>query len=600
MANPIAGFPDATNTGVPEGTNLEPYTGPMTITQAGTVIEGKTISGEIVVTAPDVVIKNCVIQYHSSWGVNAEHADNITVQNCRIVGPGTSGDSNAGILGSGNFIGNDISASENGIVLTNGGSTVKGNYIHDLQDGGSGPHYDGISVQGGQDGVLIQDNTVVGRDTSDVFIKDDFGPINDITVDHNLLIGSPGYNVYVDGRGDGGPITNVSITDNYVQEGFYGTYAVQQASPTISGNIEFAKGEVPPGETTADPAPSEPTPSDPAPAPSEPTDPAPTQSGAVIDGTAGNDTLVGTAADNVIDGEGGKDTMTGGAGDDVFVFDSLSDMGSGGRSDVITDFQQGSDKIDLSSIDANGSAAGDASFHFQAEEDASFDREPGALAYHFVDRSGTDRDMTVIQGDTDGDGVHDFEINLKGLVQLKADDFAQSSSAGESDTGSQPAPTTEAGTEPAPTPSVGVIDGTDGNDTLVGTAADNVINGEGGKDLLTGQAGDDVFVFDSVSDMGSGWRSDVITDFRQGSDKIDLSSIDANGSAAGDAAFHFQAQEDASFDRAPGALAYHFVDRAGTDDDMTVIQGDINGDGVHNFEINLHGLVQLHADDFTL
>lgn len=263
MPNPVAGFPDATNTGVSDGTKLTPYDGPMTITTPGTVIEGKEINGPIVVAAEDVVIKDCSIRFNSFWGIDAENAKNITVQNCDIVGPGTSGDSNSGILGSGTFTGNNISGVENGITLTDGSSTVRGNFIHDLADGGNDPHYDGISVQGRQDGVLIENNTIAGRDTSDVFIKNDFGAINDVTVHHNLLIGEPGYNVYVDGRADGGAITGVSITDNYVQEGFYGTYSVDEASPKISGNVEFAKGEAPSGPTASSPAP-ETTPDAPA------------------------------------------------------------------------------------------------------------------------------------------------------------------------------------------------------------------------------------------------------------------------------------------------------------------------------------------------
>ena len=87
---------------------------------------------------------------------------------------------------------------------------------------------------------------------------------------------------------------------------------------------------------------------------------------------------------------------------------------------------------------------------------------------------------------------------------------------------------------------------------------------------------------------------DVISDFQHGVDKIDLSAIDANGSAQGDAAFHFQAQENALFDKKAGALAWHY------EDDHTVIQADLNGDGVHDFEIQLQGHVQLGAGDFLL
>ena len=239
------GFPDASTTGVPAGTSLTTYTGPMTISKAGTVIENQIINGSLRITAADVVIKNCVIKYNGTWGIDAEGAKNITVQNCDITGAGTSGISNAAILGSGNFIGNDISKSENGIVLQNGASTVKGNYVHDLQAAGSDPHYDGISVQGGQNGVLIEGNTIVGRDTSDVFIKNDFGPIANVKVTGNLLLGDSGYPVYVDGRASGGAITGVSITDNHVEIGGYGYYSVENAAPTISGNVEYPRGGAP-------------------------------------------------------------------------------------------------------------------------------------------------------------------------------------------------------------------------------------------------------------------------------------------------------------------------------------------------------------------
>ena len=128
----LFGMPDATTTGVPAGTTLTAYTGPMTITTPGTVIEGKIINGTLRVTAADVTIKNCVVQNYGWWGIDAEGAANITVQNCDFTAS-SSMDTNAAILGSGTFIGNDISNSENGIVLTGGASVVRDNYIHDLR-----------------------------------------------------------------------------------------------------------------------------------------------------------------------------------------------------------------------------------------------------------------------------------------------------------------------------------------------------------------------------------------------------------------------------------------------------------------------------------
>ena len=130
-------------------------------------------------------------------------------------------------------------------MLQGGASTVKGNYIHDLQDGAGDPHYDGIAVQGNQNGVLIEGNTVIARDTSAVFIKNDFGPISNVTVNHNYLAGDPVFNIYVDGRANGGPITGVTITNNYLEKGYYGYYSIDKSSPVISGNIEGVAGPVP-------------------------------------------------------------------------------------------------------------------------------------------------------------------------------------------------------------------------------------------------------------------------------------------------------------------------------------------------------------------
>ena len=250
-----AGFPNADTAGVPAGATLTPYTGPMTISGAGVVIEGKIITGQLRVTGRDFVLKNSRLTFSGQWGVDAEGAANPTIEHCDLIGPGNSGNSNSAILGSGKFLANDISQCENGITLTGGASTVKGNYIHDLNEAGGDPHFDGISVQGGQDGVLIEDNTIIAKDTSCVFIKNDFGPIKNVVVNRNYMAGNVGYNVYVDGRASGGPITNVSITNNKLEKGFYGYYSVDNSSPTISGNEERPKGYAWPTDPEPEPEP---------------------------------------------------------------------------------------------------------------------------------------------------------------------------------------------------------------------------------------------------------------------------------------------------------------------------------------------------------
>ncbi|MEO0408262.1 MAG: M10 family metallopeptidase C-terminal domain-containing protein, partial [Cyanobacteria bacterium P01_A01_bin.135] len=65
-------------------------------------------------------------------------------------------------------------------------------------------------------------------------------------------------------------------------------------------------------------------------------------------GTDGDDMLVGSSAADVLNGMGGDDMYTGGAGADSFVFSIAQGV------DTITDFEVGSDRIELSGLTAEG------------------------------------------------------------------------------------------------------------------------------------------------------------------------------------------------------------------------------------------------------
>src|SRR5262249_17334099 len=84
--------------------------------------------------------------------------------------------------------------------------------------------------------------------------------------------------------------------------------------------------------------------------------------------------IVGNTGANLITGGAGKDTMTGGAGIDRFDFNAVTETGLSSSSwDVITDFKSsGADRIDVSTIDANGSGAGSTAFTFLVAKDAAF------------------------------------------------------------------------------------------------------------------------------------------------------------------------------------------------------------------------------------
>ncbi len=153
-----------------------------------------------------------------------------------------------------------------------------------------------------------------------------------------------------------------------------------------------------------------------------------------------------------------------------------------------------------------------------------------------------------------------------------------------------------------------MLTGGDGNDTLIGAGGyDTLVGGQGadiliggaGWDKLTGGADADVFDFNTVAEIGKilGTR-DVVTDFQTGMDIIDVSTIDANGALAGVTAISWRGT--AAFTGAAGQLQYTVVDLAGTVNDRTVIQGDINGDRLADFQIHINGVIKLAVTDFVL
>jgi Ca2+-binding RTX toxin-like protein len=357
---------------------------------------------------------------------------------------------------------------------------------------------------------------------------------------------------------------------------------------------------------------------------------------------AGNDTLNGGAGNDILIAGAGFDQITGGAGADRFVFTSAADSFSATdptQFDRITDFEQGVDKIDLDAL--KGVFVGTANFSGRAGEV----------------RFGSFGGDTLIQLDTDGDGDSDFNVMLTGNKVLTIDDFIGilppdlrlvGTSGNDNLVGGVGNDTLVglagndtlnggAGNDTADYSGLAentridldiagaqVIGRTGGSDTLIsienliggagantfyGSAGNNVLNGGGGADLLDGRGGDDVLIggsgkdqlagragsdvfrFDAVSDSGIGINADRIIDFTRGVDKIDLSRIDAIA-GGGDDAFTFIGS--GNFSNKAGELRYSSTSAG------TVLAGDVNGDGVADFEILLTNKVIPTAADFLL
>jgi Ca2+-binding RTX toxin-like protein len=133
-----------------------------------------------------------------------------------------------------------------------------------------------------------------------------------------------------------------------------------------------------------------------------------------LGGGSGADTISGGSGRDTILGGSGADTLSGGAGPDLFRFTVVGDSPNASR-DHITDFQDGSDRIDLSAIDARSGTAGNQAFTFLGT--SAFTGTAGQLHYSHVGGN------TVVSADINGDAVADFAVQLNGSHTLSGADF---------------------------------------------------------------------------------------------------------------------------------------------------------------------------------
>ncbi|MRK00829.1 hypothetical protein GEV27_04775 [Aeromicrobium sp. S22] len=243
VPTPSGGIASVATTGVPAGTDLTAAKGDVNITKDGTVIDGRDISGNIWIDADDVTIKNSRVAGGGFSVIQVKSGSkNVTITDVEIDGMGVQAGA-MGIMGPATVTGADISGVENGLT-PGSGSVLKGNYVHDLKSPGS-PHYDGIQIDGGLSNITVTGNYVDLHEhsqTSAVMIDNYFGPISNIKVDGNRLIGG-GYTVYSDGQFSGGPITGVSFTNNQLGKGRYGYASIVGNDPVWSGNVDVETGE---------------------------------------------------------------------------------------------------------------------------------------------------------------------------------------------------------------------------------------------------------------------------------------------------------------------------------------------------------------------
>ncbi|WP_242126643.1 cadherin domain-containing protein [Sphingobium sp. Sx8-8] len=136
-----------------------------------------------------------------------------------------------------------------------------------------------------------------------------------------------------------------------------------------------------------------------------------------------------------------------------------------------------------------------------------------------------------------------------------------------------------------------VLKGGAGVDTINGLGGNDLITGGGSGDILTGGLGADSFIYNAISDS-TPRAMDLITDFQDGIDRINLSAVDANSTLRG--LQHFTFIDQANF-TAPGQLHFH------SDGINTFIEGNTDSNPLTTeFRIELLGVHMLSASDFIL
>jgi Ca2+-binding RTX toxin-like protein len=124
-----------------------------------------------------------------------------------------------------------------------------------------------------------------------------------------------------------------------------------------------------------------------------------------MNGAIGNDRLNGGIGNDRLNGGLGRDTLIGSLGRDVFDFNAVAESRRGSLHDTVYFRHADGDKIDLSTIDADTDGSpGNQAFKFI-----------GAAGFHGID--GELRFAAgLLQGDTNGDKVADFEVRIVGAL----------------------------------------------------------------------------------------------------------------------------------------------------------------------------------------
>ncbi|QYF72833.1 hypothetical protein [Cryobacterium sp. PAMC25264] len=208
-------WPTAATTGYPAGTNLTPMGG-ITITTDGAVYDAVEFSGDVVVKANNVTIRNSKV--NGRIDIRAPYAG-LLVQRVEIAGPGAGYTTKYPGIGYDNFTADGVNIHGWGDgAMFDSNVTIKNSWIHDIPVSGDS-HNQAILSLGGPNFTIVNNRLDAGNEgnfTAALSFLNQWGAFTDTLVQGNLFNGG-GYCVYAGGEDKGNsarPSSNVRFLDN--------------------------------------------------------------------------------------------------------------------------------------------------------------------------------------------------------------------------------------------------------------------------------------------------------------------------------------------------------------------------------------------------